>query len=222
MEIYIDTADKKEIARWMEYGVIDGVTTNPTIMLQDGISDIETEIKEIALLVDKRPVSVEVTTNDLEEMLLQGENFAKWAPNIVIKIPVINADGVPCLGVIKSLERKGISVNATVAMSFGQVMLATKAGATYVSIFAGRVADEGRDPASLINGAVEWVEKWQYKTKIIVGSIRGVFDIQTAALAGTHIITIPPKFLLKMMDHKYSRSTVNDFVNDAKQVATQK
>ncbi len=222
MEIFIDTADKKEIARWMEYGVIDGVTTNPAIMLKDGVSDIEAETKEIALLVDKRPVSVEVTTNNLEEMLSQAQTFAEWASNIVIKIPVINADGVPCLGVIKTLEKSGIAVNATVAMSLGQVMLATKAGASYASIFAGRVADEGRDPAPLISGATEWVEKWRYKTKIIVGSIRGVFDIQTAALAGAHIITIPPQLLLKMMDHKYTRSTVNDFVNDAKKITTQK
>jgi len=222
MEIFIDTANRQEIARWLEYGVVDGVTTNPAIMLKDGVSDIEAEVKEIAALVGQRPVSVEVTTNDLEEMLIQAQTFAGWASNIVIKIPVINADGAPCLGVIKTLERKGIAVNATVAMSFGQVMLATKAGATYASIFAGRVADEGHDPAPLIRGAVEWIERWHYKTRVIVGSIRGVMDVQAAALAGAHIITIPPQFLLKMMDHKYTRSTVHDFIEDAKKVMAQK
>ncbi len=222
MQIFIDTANLSEIRRWLEYGVVDGVTTNPAIMLKDGVSDVEAEVKAIAALVAQRPVSVEVTTNDLQEMVVQAETFAAWAPNIVIKIPVTNAEGEPCLGVIRSLEKKGIVVNATVAMSFGQVMLASKAGATYVSIFAGRVADEGHNPLTLITGAVEWLEMWRYKTRVIVGSIRGVIDVQAAALAGAHIITIPPQFLLKMMDHKYTRSTVRDFVEDARKVMNQK
>jgi len=222
MEIYIDTAKIDEIRRWLDYGVIDGVTTNPSIMLKDGVADIEAEVKKIAALVGKRPVSVEVTTNDLKEMLVQAKAFSRLAPNIVVKIPVINAQGVPCLGVIQELEKKGVPVNATAAMSFGQVVLTAKAGATYTSIFAGRVADEGNDPAVLISGAVEWLTRWNYKTKIIVGSIRGVIDVQNAALAGAHVVTIQPPILLKMMDHKYTRSTVHDFVEDARKTAEHK
>jgi len=187
-------------------------------MLREGISDIEAEVKEVADIIGDRPVSVEVTTNDLEEMLEQARTYAGWAPNIVIKIPVINAGGDPCLGVIKTLQAEGIKVNATAVMSFGQVVLATKAGATYVSIFGGRVADEGHDPVALIRESVGWIERWGYKTRIIVGSIRGVIDIQNAALAGAHIITVPPKFLSKMIDHKYTRATVHDFVEDAKRI----
>jgi len=212
MEIFIDTSRIADIRRWLEYGVVDGVTTNPAILLKDGVRDARAEVKAIAALVGKRPVSVEVTTDDLEEMSAQARTFAAWAPNIVVKIPVINSDGVPCLGVIKALEKKGIAVNATAAMSFSQVLLAAKSGATYASIFAGRVADEGHDPAELIAAAVGWLERWRFKTRIIVGSIRGVIDIQTAALAGAHVITIPPQFLLKMMDHKYTRATVQEFV----------
>ena len=216
MEIFIDSASISEIEKWLEMGVIDGVTTNPSIMLKDGVYNTEAGAKEIAALVHPRPVSVEVTTNDLDEMLAQAQTFASWAPNIVIKIPQITQDGIPCYGVIRQLENEGIKVNATVALSLGQVILAAKAGATYISIFAGRVADEGGDAPQLIGMAVDWLERWKYKSKIIVGSIRGAIDIQQAAIAGAHIITIPPQFLTRMADHKFTRETVRQFVDDAK------
>ena len=215
MEIFIDSANTTEIQKWLKMGVIDGVTTNPSIMFKDGVYDAEAGAKKIAMLVHPRPVSVEVTTNDLDEMITQAQTFASWAPNIVIKIPQITQDGIPCYGVIRQLETQDIKVNATVAMSLGQVILAAKAGATYISIFAGRVADEGGDAAKLIRMAVDWLEQWKYKSKIIVGSIRGTIDIQQAAVAGAHIITIPPQFLSKMADHKYTRETVRQFVADA-------
>jgi transaldolase len=216
MEIFIDSANITEIEKWLKMGVIDGVTTNPSIMLRDGVYDAEAGAKEIAALVNPRPLSVEVTTNDLDEMLTQAQTFASWAPNIVIKIPQITQDGVPCYGVIRQLEIEGIKVNATVAMSLGQVMLAAKAGATYISIFAGRVADEGGNAPEVISNSIDWIERWEYKSKIIVGSIRSVGDVLSAAMAGAHIITIPPQFLTKMVDHKYSRDTVRQFVTDAK------
>ena len=215
MQIFVDSANISEIEKWLNYGVIDGVTTNPSIMFKDGVYDMEAGAREIAALVNPHPVSVEVTTNDPGEMVTQARIFAKWAPNIVIKIPVINQDGFPCLGVIKTLTEEGIKINVTAMMSFGQVVLAAKAGATYASIFGGRVADEGHDAPKLIQMAVEWLERWGYKTKIIVGSIRGVIDIQNAAVAGAHIITIPPQFLPKMVDHKYTRETVRGFISDA-------
>lgn len=215
MEIFIDSASITNIRKWLEMGVIDGVTTNPSIMFKDGVYDAEAGAKEIAALVHPRPVSVEVTTDDLDEMLTQAQRFASWATNIVIKIPQITQEGVPCYGVIRQLEIEGIKVNATVAMSLGQVILAAKAGATYISIFAGRVADEGGNAPEVVRMAVDWLERWKYKSKIIVGSIRSVGDILSAAIAGAHIITIPPQFLTKMVDHKYTRDTVRQFVNDA-------
>lgn len=215
MEIFVDSASITEIRKWLNMGVIDGVTTNPSIMLKDGVYDTEAGAKEIAAIVNPRPVSVEVTTNDLDEMLLQAQRFASWAPNIAIKIPQITQDGTPCYGVIRQLESEGIKVNATVAMSLGQVILAAKAGATYISIFAGRVADEGGNASEVISNSVEWLEHWKYESKIIVGSIRSVGDVLDAALAGAHIITIPPQFLGKMVDHKYTRDTVRQFVDDA-------
>jgi len=215
MEIFIDSANVDEIRRWLEYGVVDGVTTNPSIMLKDGGYDMEARAKEIAALIYPRPVSVEVTTNHHEQMIDEARGLASWAPNVVVKIPVINEYGEPCLGVVKRLEGEGIRVNMTVCMSFGQVALGAKAGATYISIFAGRVADEGHDATKLIRESTEWLAGWEYHSKIIVGSIREVINIQDAALAGAHVITVPPQFVGKLIDHKYTRDTVRGFNVDA-------
>ena len=215
MQIFVDSASITDIKKWLEMGVIDGVTTNPSIMFKEGVYDAEAGAKEIATLINPRSVSVEVTTNDLDDMLTQAQEFASWAPNITVKIPQITQDGIPCYGVIRQLESEGIKVNATIALSLGQVILAAKAGATYISIFAGRIADEGGDAPEVIRNSVDWLEHWEYKSQIIVGSIRSVGDFLDAAMAGAHIITTPPQFLTTMVDHKYTRDTVRQFVTDA-------
>ena len=215
MEIFIDSANITEIEKWLNMGVVDGVTTNPSIMLKDKVYEMERGAKEIAALVNPRPVSAEVTTNDLNEMITQARELAAWAPNIVVKIPQETQDGVPCYGVMHQLESEGIKVNATIALSLGQVILAAKAGATYISIFAGRVSDEGGNAFEVISSSVDWLEHWDFKSKIIVGSIRSVADVLQAAMAGAHVITIPPEYLTRMADHKYTRETVRQFVNDA-------
>lgn len=215
MKIFIDSANITEIEKWLNMGVIDGVTTNPSIMLKDKVYEMERGAKEIAALVNPRPVSAEVTTNDLNEMITQARKLAAWAPNIVVKIPQETQDGVPCYGVMHQLESEGIKVNATIALSLGQVILAAKAGATYISIFAGRVSDEGGNAFEVISSSVDWLENWDFKSKIIVGSIRSVADVLQAAMAGAHVITIPPEYLTRMADHKYTRETVRQFVNDA-------
>ena len=219
MEIFADTSDVNEIAKWLSRGVLDGVTTNPSIMVKDGARDIEKAAREIAEIVQGRPVSVEVTANEPDEMLRQGRRVARWAPNVVVKIPVINEDGVSCLEVIHTLAEEGIKVNTTAILSFNQVVLAAKAGATYLSVFAGRVADEGHDPAELIATAARWVERWNYG-KILVGSVRGNLDVQRAAAAGAHIVTIPPAVLDKLLEHKYTRETVRGFNADARKALT--
>lgn len=215
MEIFLDSANLDEIQRWLACGLVDGVTTNPTIMLKDGGYDMGLRARQIADLIYPRPVSMEVTTNDQQEMNAQARAIAGWAPNLVVKIPVINEYGEPCLGVVRLLEEEGIRVNLTACLSFGQVMLGAKAGASYISIFAGRIADEGHDATKLIRQAVEWLAGWEYHSKIVVGSIREVINVQEAALAGAHIITIPPQFMAKLADHKYSRETVRGFNADA-------
>jgi transaldolase len=215
MRVFVDSADQKQIANWLDQGVVDGVTTNPTIMFKDGATDLEECARSLASLLGERPLSVEVTTNDRETMVEQARTFATWARNIVVKIPIVNEFGESCLGVIHRLSQEGIGVNATAILSFNQALLAAKAGATYVSIFGGRVADEGNDPAVIIRNVRSWLNDWELSSRIIVGSIRTVMDIQNAALAGAHIITIPPQFLPKMVDHKYTRETVHQFVQDA-------
>jgi len=214
MEIFLDTANVEQIKKWLAQGVIDGVTTNPSIMLKDGVYDIEAGAKAIAALLGDLPLSVEVITNDLDEMLAQARVFAGWAKNIVVKIPVINESGTPCFGVVKTLESSGVRVNVTAMMSFGQMMLAAKSGATYISLFGGRVVDEGQPQGDVIRMTRRWLDDWGYKSKIIVGSVREVMNIQEAATAGAHVVTIPPQFLARMADHKYTRFTVSEFVRD--------
>jgi len=215
MKIFLDSADYGEIERWLRQGLVDGVTTNPSIIYKDGMYDVEEGARRLCALLGHRPLSVEVTTNDHAEMLAQGRTFARWAPNVVVKIPVVNEHGESCLGVVNTLSREGIAVNSTAILSFNQAILAAKAGATYVSIFAGRIADEGQDPGVVIRHVRHWLDQWNCPARIIVGSIRSVMDVQNAALAGAHIITIPPQFLPKMLDHKYSRETVRQFNRDA-------
>jgi transaldolase len=221
MKIFLDSADLREVEKWLGEGVIDGITTNPSIMLKDGVYDIEHGARQLASMVGGRPVSVEVTTNDQKEMIRQARHFASWAANIVIKIPVVNEYGESCLGVVHTLTQEGIRVNTTAILSFNQAMLAAKAGSTYVSIFGGRIADEGNDPGLVIRNVRTWLEDWKNSSEIIVGSIRTAMDIQSAALAGAHIITIPPQFLPKIVDHKYTRETVRQFNKDAEKALQQ-
>jgi len=221
MDIFLDTANLDEIKRWLEYGLVDGVTTNPTIMLKDGAYHMSARAREIAALVQPRPVSVEVTTNDRREMVMQGRQIASWAPNIVVKIPVINEQGEPCLGVVRELEASGVHVNMTACLSYGQAILAAKAGASYVSIFAGRVADEGHDAPGLIREVAEWLRLWGSPAKIIAASVREAVNIKDAAAAGAHIVTVPPPFLEKFVDHRYSRETVRGFNEDAARALAQ-
>lgn len=215
MQIFLDSADYREIEKWLRQGVVDGLTTNPSIMFNDEVYDLEEGGRALCQLLNPRPVSLEVTTNDPQQMLDQARIFARWAENVVVKIPIVSERGESCLEVINTLAREAVAVNATAILSFNQAILAAKAGATYVSIFAGRVADEGNDPSIVIRNVRTWLQEWNKPARIIVGSIRTTMDIQNAALAGAHIVTIPPQFLPKMVDHKYSRETVRQFNHDA-------
>jgi transaldolase len=220
MEIFADTADLKEIRSWLDFGVIDGATTNPSILLAAGVYDLRLGAQQIAEVLGDKPVCVEVVTDDTKEMHRQAIEIAGWAPNIVVKIPVITTEGEPCLGVISSLTRAGVKVNATACMSFNQALLAAKAGATYVSLFAGRISDEGADASEAVRRTAAWLKAWDMPTKIIVGSIRETVNVQDAALAGAHVVTVPPKFLRQMIDHKYSRFTVAQFLADGQSAAS--
>jgi transaldolase len=215
MEIFLDTANLDHIERWLKCGVVDGVTTNPSIMLRDGGYDLQQRALEIARLVEPRPVSVEVTTSDLDEIVRQARMYAEWARNIVVKMPVINEFGKPCLGVVRDLEREGVRMNVTACLSYGQALLGAKAGASYVSVFAGRVADEGGDARRLVRSVRDWLDLWGSPTKMIVGSIRSTMELQSTAQAGAHVVAVPPVILGGFVDHRYSRETVRKFNEDA-------
>jgi len=221
MQIFLDTADAKEVRHWLGQGIVDGVTTNPSILFKEGVHDPAEGAAQLCALLGDKPISLEVTTNDREEMVRQGRTYARWAANVVVKIPICTEQGESCLGVVHELAGAGVKVNSTAILSFNQAILAAKAGATYVSIFAGRIADEGSDPGAVIARVRQWLDLWRLPAQIIVGSIRSVMDIQQAALAGAHIITIPPAFLPKMVDHKYSRDTVRQFNRDAEKAVAQ-
>jgi transaldolase len=195
------------------------VTTNPSILYKAGYHDLKTAALELAELIAPLPLSVEVTSDDPPEMVEQGREYAGWASNIVVKIPVLNSQGDPCFDAVHALGDKGIAVNATAILSFGQAILAAKAGAAYVSIFAGRIADEGNDPGPVIEGVRRWLELWKNPAKIIVGSVRGAYDVQRAALAGAHVVTVPPALLAKFAHHHYSRATAAEFLENARRSA---
>src|SRR3990172_8869635 len=160
MQIFLDSANYEEIETWFRQGIVDGVTTNPSIMFKDGVYNLEEGARRLCALLKDCPVSVEVTSNDRAEMIQQARTFACWAPNIVVKIPIVNEFGESCLGVIHSLTCDGISINTTAILSFNQAILAAKAGAKYVSIFAGRIADEGNDPGTVIRNVRAWLDQW--------------------------------------------------------------
>ena len=128
MRVFVDSADQKQIEHWLDQGIVDGVTTNPSIMFKDGATDLEECARRLAALLGERPLSVEVTSNDCEVMIEQARTFATWARNIVVKIPIVNEHGESCLGVMHKLSQEGIGVNATAILSFNQALLAAKAG----------------------------------------------------------------------------------------------
>jgi transaldolase len=220
VELFLDTSRLAEIEKWLAHGVVDGVTTNPTILLKDGQRDLETAAQRIAALIHPRPLSVEVLSSEPAEMLRQARLFARWAENIVVKITVVDQQGQPLLRVVHELEADGIRVNCTACLSFGQAMLAAKAGASYVSLFVGRIDDEGHDGAAVIRQTRQWLDAWGSPAKLIAGSMRGTVDVQKAALAGAHVVTVPPEILSKLVDHRYSRATVQQFLEDGQQALT--
>jgi len=207
VKIFADTSKVEEIKEFISWGVIDGVTTNPKIIASEG-NDLEPTIKEICR-IQSGPVSVEVTTNDYKGMMDEAAIYSSWAKNIVIKVPII-PNGLKAL---KSLTAKGIKTNATCSMSYNQSILAAKAGATYVSLFYGRIGDMGFDPSIVIEDTADTFEQWGCKSEIIVGSIRSLQDVNQSFQAGANIVTIPPKFLRQMVDNSMTTRTVDEFLD---------
>ncbi|MDT5271695.1 MAG: transaldolase [Acidobacteriota bacterium] len=221
MPIFLDTADLKEIKRYHRMGLVRGVTTNPTIILKanlgGGMSALEAHAKEIAGLIAPLPLSVEVTSNDPNEMLDQAQLFAAWAENIVVKVTIHGPAGeLENLEVVHQLETvHDVRVNVTAMMSAQQCFLAALAGATYVSIFGGRVNNMGYNVCGEIKLLRELLDRFQLPAQIIVGSTREVLNVIEWLGAGAHIVTTVPSLLEGMLVHPYSKETVQMFLRDA-------
>lgn len=212
MAIFLDSSDLNEIRQFMATGIVSGITTNPLIISKENPGvDLKTHILEI-ISMSKVPTSVELTTETESEMVAEAREYAKWHPNyVVIKVPMTEVG----LRVINTLERHDKTpVNVTCIMSFNQAYVSALAGATYVSIFSGRVRDMGYDPAHVIEQTRAALDREKLKAQIIVGSIRHIGDVNEALHAGAHIVTVPPAILRKMFWHPRTTETIREF-NDA-------
>ena len=202
MKLFIDTSDVEKIEEYQDLGFIEGCTTNPKIMADEAVNDWESKLEELSQLVEG-PVSGEVTTNDEDEMVKQARKISSIGENVNVKIPA----NKPGFRAVSRLEE--VKINMTACMSPNQVFLAEKAGAEYASIFMGRVSDMGYNPSKVIEESSELCND----TKLIVGSIRKVYDIQNAFLSGADIVTTPPEFIDKMVEHQKTDEAVKEFLN---------
>jgi len=224
MSIFLDTGKIKEIEKFMNMGIIRGVTTNPSILLKSGVTGGKEEIKKtsikIADLIKPYPLSVEVTTNDTQGMIEQAREFSTWADNINVKITIHGPSGeLENFEVVHALETKyDVRVNVTAMMSAQQCFLAAMAGATYVSLFAGRVNNMGYNACVEIKKLRKVLDSFDLKAKIIIGSTREILNVIEWLEAGAHIITVVPKLLEGMIIHPYSKETVQMFLHDAKEI----
>ena len=214
MKIFIDTANIDEIRDAATLGVIDGVTTNPSLIAKEG-KKLEDVIGEICALVDG-PISGEIkaTTTKWEDMVAEGKEIAKFHKNMVVKIPMTK-DG---LIAVKELTKLGIKTNVTLVFSVNQAMLAAKAGATFVSPFVGRLDDISEDGLQLIYDIVDVFTNYDIKTEIIAASIRHPMHVVECAKAGADIATIPYKVIMQMIKHPLTDQGIEKFVNDYKKV----
>lgn len=217
-KIFLDSSKLDEIKKYKDMGIISGVTTNPTIMKKDGVEDVVEHTRKIIKTIPYRPVSVELTRNDSEkDMIKEAKLYRGLSPDINVKVPIHSPEGKSNLGVIKKLSNIDIPVNCTAMMSAQQLILANMAGAEYVSLFGGRVADMGHDPKEEIYKYVEYKKHTLEPANIIMGSVRETHNIIDWFTAGADIVTVPPKFLDKMIVHARTKETVKMFMEDASQ-----
>lgn len=214
MKFFIDTANIKEIREAESLGILDGVTTNPSLVSKEGKPFKET-ILEICSIVDG-PVSVEVVATEKDGMLKEAHEFAKWHKNVVVKLPTTR-DGVKAC---KSLTGEGIKVNMTLCFSPNQALLVAKAGATYVSPFIGRLDDISQDGMQLIRDVVLIYKNYGFQTQVLTASVRHPLHVVDAAKAGSHVATIPWKVLDMMFNHPLTDKGLAAFLKDWEKVKT--
>lgn len=208
MKLFLDTANIDEIKEINTWGVLNGVTTNPTLVSKEGV-DFKKRIIDICSVVDG-PVSAEVVTTDPQEMIKSGREMAKWAPNVMIKVPLTPAGLEAC----KALSKDGIKVNVTLCFSANQALLAARAGATFVSPFVGRLDDINEDGIQLIETIVEMFHIHGIETEVLSASLRHPAHVMASALAGADIATMPYKVFKMLVNHPLTDKGQTQFLED--------
>jgi transaldolase len=211
MKFFIDTANLDEIREANELGLIDGVTTNPSLVAREGDVDFKEHLARICELV-KGDISAEVTALDTEGMLVEGREYAKIAPNVVVKCP-LTLEG---LKATRRFREEGTKVNVTLCFSAAQALLAAKAGASYISPFIGRIDDIGQDGMQLIRDIVQIYDNYGFATEVLAASIRHPMHIVDCALAGADVATIPFKVIKQLVHHPLTDKGLEGFLSDWK------
>lgn len=212
MRFFIDTANLDNIKEAQSLGILNGVTTNPSLMAKEGIKgkdNILEHYKTICEIVDG-DVSAEVISTDFEGMILEGQELALLNPQIVVKIPMIE-EGIKA---IRYFSDKGIKTNCTLVFSLGQALIAAQAGATYVSPFIGRLDDNGQDGIQIVKSIVDMFEKQNYQTKVLAASIRNKNHIEECAKIGAHVVTAPLSAIKELIPHTLTDIGLKKFLDD--------
>ncbi len=212
MKIFLDTANVESIEKYNELGVVDGITTNPTLLSKEKGNPIKTMKKIVEIM--KGPVSLEVVAIDFDKMMEESLKLAKYGDNVVVKIPM-TMDG---LKVVHALTKKGIKTNVTLIFSANQALLAAKAGATYVSPFIGRLDDIGSEGLNLVSEIVQIFASYDISTQLLVASVRHPLHVIEVAKMGADVVTLPPDILDKMIRHPLTDKGLDSFLSDWKKL----
>lgn len=212
MKLFIDTANADEIKQAKAWGILDGVTTNPSLIAREGVEH-KKRVMEIVEIVGDLPVSAECIETDLDKLLKEAQGIAAWAPNIFVKVPMT----ANSMEVVKELSPKGVNFNVTLIFSLPQALIAAKAGASFISFFVGRIDDMGSSEAAQnIIDAVEMVETYDFpkQPEILVASIRSPIQVVESINAGAHIATIPFKTMEQLFHHPLTDIGIKRFYDD--------
>lgn len=209
MKLFLDTGDIEEVKQAADLGLIDGVTTNPTLIAKSGRGFRET-VLDICEAVPGGAISAEVVATDYDTMLKEAREIASWHPQIVVKVPLID----PGLKLVRTLAEAEIRTNVTLVFSVSQALLAAKAGATYISNFVGRVDDLGADGMEAVRESVNMVENYGFNSEILVASIRHPLHVLEAIKSGAHVSTMPFKVLMQLSNHPMTDSGLRRFLED--------
>jgi len=215
MKFFLDTANINEIKEGLALGLVDGVTTNPSLVAKEGVNFHE-RIKEICAVVNGS-VSAEVTALDFDGMMKEGHTLAKLHPNVTVKVPLIPEGIKTC----KALSSEGIKVNVTLCFSPSQALLAAKAGATYISPFVGRLDDVSTDGIQLIKDIIQIYKNYDFKTQVLAASLRHPMHVVQSALAGAHVGTMPFSVIKQLFNHPLTDIGLKKFLADWDKVKDQ-